>query len=225
MKEKIKISLSVFFLIIAIIIIFIMGFIIYKSYNEKSNEITATNNANISTNTSTESSVTKTNDSTSSTTTSQSSDVTKKDNVNVPTPEKGKILVKRNGKITLENVPTNLIGTYVNKDDSNDYFTINGDGTFYITAANGDSNDNNGRSVYNQNNASYQLTYIHSNASSIDPEIDDENVMIEFYTNTYNGWLPSPFRLGSKTAEGDYVFSVLENTPSASMGEYTYQKK
>ena len=127
--------------------------------------------------------------------------------------ESGKVYVKRNGTMSLESVPSNLVGTYENIGGG--YFTINSDGTLYILEYNGDSDDHNGKSIYDKDNSSFQITYI-SNS---------EDIILEIYTKTNNGWLPSPFRLGRKDYNGNYSFALLENTPSANANEFVYIKK
>ena len=146
---------------------------------------------------------------------SNSKDVEKKDDDKANIDTTGKIYVKRNGISNLENVPDDLVGTY--EDKSGSYFKINGDGTIYILEGNGDSDDHGGKSIYDQDNCSFQITYI--------PNSSTGDIILEIYTMTNNGWLPSPFRLGKKDNNGKYSFATLENTPGVNAYEFSYIKK
>ena len=128
----------------------------------------------------------------------------------------GKIYITRNGKKTLESVPSDLVGTY---DNGLAYFTINSDGTFYISEPNGDGYDHGGTSIYTEKNASIQITYLPYSY------LDEGELLLEIYTNKNNGWLPSPFRLGVKDLNGNYSFATIEHTPTSNALEYTYKKR
>ena len=126
----------------------------------------------------------------------------------------GKIYIKRNGIMSLENVPSDLVGTYSN--NAGGTFTINSDGTIKITESNGDGNDHNGQSIYDKINSSFQITYIPNG---------EGDIILEIYTKANNGWLPGTFRLGQKDNDGNYSFALFENTPSANAYEFVYTKK
>ena len=188
-------------IIIAILSVLLVIFVLYIGYDKLLKKETSNINNPATANSST------TSDSSVKTNTEKNEE--KQTNMDTT----GKIYVKRNGVTNLEKVPSDLVGTYENK--SGGYFTINSDGTLYILEYNGDSDDHNGKSIYDKNNSSFQVTYI--------PNTED--IILEIYTKTNNGWLPSPFRLGRKDSSNNYSFALLENTPSVNANEFSYVKK
>lgn len=123
----------------------------------------------------------------------------------------GKVNVKRNGVVSLEKVPSDLVGTYETKCGS--YFKINSDGTLYAVEGTGDG----GKDIYDKNNTTFQITYI--------PNNENKDIVLEIYTTTSNGWIFSPFRIGHKDNNGNYSFASLENTPCVNAYEFSYVKK
>ena len=108
----------------------------------------------------------------------------------------GKINIKRDGVVSLEKVPTDIVGKYVYSE--NDYFILNSDGTAIA------SNDS---ITYN---FTYQLTY------------NKNQILVELYDNTSNGFYYSPFMIGTTHAAGSGATAILM-TPSA-MTEKVYIK-
>lgn len=125
----------------------------------------------------------------------------------------GKIYIKRDGVISLEAVPTNIVGKYVNKVDKNDYFILNSDGTAIVSFPTG------GRGYVAINDqVTFQLTY-HPNSLSYSDE-----VTVELYNKS--GINPfSPMRIGMKDSNGNYKFTVTEPTPTANVGSYDFIKE
>ena len=108
----------------------------------------------------------------------------------------GKINIKRDGVVSLEKVPTDIVGKYVYSE--NDYFILNSDGTAIA------SNDS---TTYN---FTYQLTY------------NKNQILVELYDNTSNGFYYSPFMIGTTHTSGSEATAILM-TPSA-MTEKVYIK-
>ena len=108
----------------------------------------------------------------------------------------GKINIKRDGVVSLEKVPTDIVGKYVYSE--NDYFILNSDGTAIA------SNDS---ITYN---FTYQLTY------------NKNQILVELYDNTSNGFYYSPFMIGTTHTAGSGATAILM-TPSA-MTEKVYIK-
>ena len=118
----------------------------------------------------------------------------------------GKIYIKRNGVIALEEVPSDIVGKYVNKEAKDDYFILNSDGTAMVNYPTG------GNEMVTNNELTFQLTYTNSDI-----------VVLELYTTTGNQPY-SPIRIGrahssSPTSPAGYTFSTTEHTPTANLGE------
>lgn len=118
---------------------------------------------------------------------------------------KGKIYIKRDGVLTLEEVPTGIVGKYVNNEIKDDYFILDSDGTAVISFPSGDR----GTIVTNQK-LTYQLTYT------------KYIVYLELYTSE-GAEPPSPIMIGQPT-QGGYSFAPTMMTPSAGAGRYVYDK-
>lgn len=112
---------------------------------------------------------------------------------------KGKIYIKRNGIIALEEIPADIVGKYVHSENKDDYFILNSDGTAMVNFQSGD----NGIVVTNDQ-LTYQLTY-------------NENIIVlELYTNAG----PKPFNLIMMGDQhiSDGGFATTRTTPSANIG-------
>lgn len=112
----------------------------------------------------------------------------------------GKIYVKRDGVINLEEAPADIVGRYVRSSNEDDYFILKSDGTAIV----GFVSDDNGMVVTNDK-MTYQLTY------------NGNFIVLELYTK--EGPTPiSPIFVGSTHISGG-GFSTVIMTPSANPGE------
>jgi len=213
-RKTIKISLSTMFLIIAIMVIAIMGYCIYtmsnnlKTLEKENQELSNSEINNAETDNKVESNKTEED-------TNIQDEETPNDDAQPKEDTTGKIYIKRNGITTLEEVPTELVGKYVNSNSSEDYFTINADGTVSLSVPSGGGPSY----IYTENEVELQLTYI--------PNSSFGEIILEFYdkTDSNNKQLISPFIYGEKNNEGKYRFATLTHTPSANALEYVYEKQ
>lgn len=100
----------------------------------------------------------------------------------------GKIYIKRDGIIALEEVPNDIVGKYANSED--DYFILNSDGTAMAI--------NNQRTYQ----FTYQLTY------------NQDQFILELYSDNSNEFYYSAFMYGKKHIAGSGATAILM-TPSS----------
>lgn len=207
-RKTIKISLSTMFLIIAIIVIAIMGYCIYTMSNslktlEKENQELSNSEINNA----------ETDNKVESNKTEEDTNVKDEETQNEDTT--GKIYIKRNGITTLEKVPTELVGKYVNSGESKDYFIINKDGTVDISSSSGGGPFY----TYTGNEVELQITYI--------PDSYFGEIILEFYDKTEGNQksLAWAFAKGQQDNDGNYSFATLEHTPTTMALEFAYKKQ
>lgn len=123
-----------------------------------------------------------------------------------------KIYVTRDGIRSLETIPQNLAGKYVNNTFSKDYFILNSDGTAEKSYIIGSSEDNGMKDYFNNNELTFEIIY------------QNNNMTIEFIPkdSKYKEWF-SPL-LGIKN-NNQYYFEVTEPTVVATPGETKYIKE
>lgn len=118
----------------------------------------------------------------------------------------GKILIKRNGVINYETVPSDIVGKYVNKNDNNEYIQLNQDGTAEVKFETG------GGSAKTNNDMTFQLTYYSNN-----------EFILELYVKS--GPKPICTIMSGSNIWGDYKLAVLFETPGCNAGSYDFIKE